>query len=156
MNMQVGQVIDGNKWELTQLISGQAKAPERSLRAIFEGIVECLEDNSKTINNSLKEKVWNSVSTERLTLLKEAFLKVFCERIFGKMDNNMIKEMLEEHKQNGCIMNNFYSQQIKVACYFEKEFVLNAVAFEADSMADEFATEVIEAFKNEGIVVFKK
>lgn len=151
--VQGGQVGDiTNKWELAQRISGHAKAPEQALKSIFTGAMQSLEEISKTKFESLmKEKIWLTVSGEKLKILREAFILEFCEKILGSFSDEEAAIMLEEHKRTGAVKNMLYSSQLQVAFQLEQESIINAVVKKANSMTEEWIPKIVDAVKKEGI-----
>lgn len=152
-SVQATQVADiTNKRELAQRISGHAKAPEQALESIFTGVMQQLEVVAKTkFETSMKDRVWDKVSGDKLKTLKETFILKFCEKILGSFDEEEASAMLEEHKRTGAIKNIIYSSQLQKAFTSSQSSIIDAVVQKANSMTDAWIPEIVDAVRDEGI-----
>jgi hypothetical protein len=155
LNVQASQVTDiASKWELAQRMSAHAKVPEEALMSLFTGAMQGLEQITKTtFETSMKERVWDAVSKEKLKSLKEALMFEFCEKILGGFNEDQASEMLEEHKRTGFVENSIYSFHLQVAYALSRELISDAVVQKALSMRDVWIPEIVEAVRKEGIQI---
>lgn len=143
-----------NKFELAQRLTSDSKAPEEALQASFSGVMEQLEVIAHTkFDSSMKERVWNAVSEEKLKTLKTEFIYTVCERILGSFNEEDSRLMLEEHKNTGCIKNIRYTSGLQVAFHLSQSTIIDAVMQKATSMTKEWIPEIVEAVKKEGIAL---
>lgn len=137
---------------MAQRISGQANAPEQALKSIFEGFMQKLEIVSKIkFEDSMKDRVWNAVSGEKLKTLKETLIFEFCEKILGDFNEDEAKEMLEEHKSTGAVKNIRYSHHLQTAYELSRSSIIDAVTNKANSMTQEWRPEIAKAVEKEVI-----
>lgn len=153
MNIQVNQITDITyRWELAKRLTGDTKAPEQVLKAIFQGCMNSLQKIYHTkFTSNLQDKVWDSVSKDRLATLNETLILDFCEKILEKFNDKEVNEILEEHKSTGFVNNFAYTGYLKTAYSFYKEDILETVALKANSMTNNFIPEIIIAVRKEGI-----
>ena len=133
-------------------MSGHANAPEQALRSVFLGAIKQLEEVAKTeFSSSMVEKVWDTVSKEKLKSLKESFILEFCDQILGSFEEAEVNAMLEEHKRTSVIRNMKYSTQLQVAFGLSQQNILDAVVEKANSMTTGWIPQIVDAVKKEGI-----
>ena len=95
LSLQVAQTFPA-RLKLAVGILGRAGAPKQALQSIFLGAMQQLEEVSGTMfDSALKKRVWKKVSNERLKLLKQEFLLIFCNAVLGGFQENEVEEMLE-------------------------------------------------------------
>ena len=145
-------LIQGPKWELAQRLAGQANAPKDALESIFKGAINALEEESKTtISPSIKQRVWENVSKERLKTLTQAFLEEFCKETLGSFTEEEINQMLQEHKQTNVIKYSKLNIQLQVSFQLTQPLVIDVVVRKAQSMVTEWIPEIAAAVEKEGI-----
>lgn len=149
--VQVVQNTDiSNKWELAQRLSDHAEAPEQALKSIFTRAMQCLEVVGKTtFETSMKERVWNTVSGEKLKTLKQMYIIEVCEKILRGFSNKEAAEMLEEHNRTGAVKNLIYSSQLQMAFAYSKESIFNALVKRANAITKEWMPEIVSAVNKE-------
>lgn len=153
LSVQVPQVIDlTTKWELAQRISGHAQAPEQALKSVFTGAMQQLEvvANFK-FETSMKDRVWEKVSGDKLKTLKETFILEVCEKILGGFDEKEAKAMLEEHKKNGAVQNTLYCLRLQDAFELKHASVIHAVVQKAHSMTVAWIPAIVDEVRREGV-----
>ncbi|MFZ0564864.1 MAG: hypothetical protein WAM28_01560 [Chlamydiales bacterium] len=153
MSIQESRVTDITaKWELAERMAGHANAPKQALESLFKGIMIGMEKQAGiTFDTTLKERVWNKVSPERLKSLKAHFLLEFCDKILGSFKVNEAEAMLEEHKKTGFVKHIIYSAQIQTAYQLSFNAIIDSVMDKANSMTDSLVPDVFESLKGEGI-----
>jgi hypothetical protein len=140
------------KWELAQRMAGHSKMPEDCLKALFEGIIQGIEKQANTtLKPSLRERVWEAVSKEKLKNLKETFILEVCEKILGGFKEAEVKEMLEEHKRAGAVKNSIYNAQLRVLHFSKKEPINDAVFKKVLSFKEDWIPQIVDMVKKEGI-----
>ncbi|MCH9633563.1 MAG: hypothetical protein S4CHLAM7_02910 [Chlamydiae bacterium] len=158
MSIQESRITDVTaKWELAERIAGHAIGPKQDLESIFKDVMLGMEKQAGiTFDILLKERVWNTVSPERLKSITAHFLSEFCDKILGSFKVNEAERMLEEHKKIGFIKHEIFSAKIKTAYQLFFCEIINSVADKANSMKDSLVPEVFESLKREGIEFPKK
>lgn len=137
-----------NKWVLAKCISGHAEAPEQALNAIFNGAMQQLELVTKTnFEASMKDRVWDKVSRERLKTLKDAFTLEFCDKILGPYDEEEAMAILEEHRRTGHV------SCLQIGLFWYTSSIIESVVQKANSMKNDWLPEIISALKSEGIEI---
>ena len=153
MNVQAAPASEiATKWELAVLLAGEEKAPEKALKCVFDKAMLQLEDSTNTkFEISMKERVWNTVSPEKLKTLRNAFLQVFWDKMFVRINEYDFNGMLNEHISLGDIKNIRYKYRLERALLLLEKPILKAVNQKANSMVESWIPEIIDAVKKEGI-----
>ena len=152
-DVKSAQIMDvTSKWELAQRLSGHTKAPEQALKCVFKGAMQHLEVVANTkFETSMKERVWEKVSKEKLKTLKETFILEFCDKILGDFNDEAVNEMIEEHKLIGIIKFSMNSIQLQTAYSLTQSSIIDTVVQKANSMIRDWIPEIVNAVKEEGI-----
>ncbi len=150
-NVSSGPVEDITlKWELALRLSSEAKAPKEVLQAIFQGVMQQIEKKEgRKIEASIKVRVWEKVSKEKLKNLREVLIFEVCDKILSSFNNEIIRGMLEEHKKDEKII--CYSSELQRAYNQSYSLVIDAVVEKATSMISPWVPEIIDALKEERI-----
>lgn len=144
------------KFELAERIAGKSSVHEQALESVFVGVMSGIKETAKIeFEPSLKQRIWNKVSKSRLDSLKEFLLLKYCEKILGTFGNTELEEMLEEHKRTGYVKNDIYKAQLQIAYYFHHLHIIYAVVEKANSMTKDWIPEIVQAVREEGIVLSK-
>jgi hypothetical protein len=152
-NTDVSEDITANKWELAQRLAGHSNLPEEVLKAIFTGAMDQLEVMSNTkFETSMRDRVWNKVSEEKLKILKETFILEFCKQILRGFDEDQTKEMLGEHINIKKHIEN--TAHLQLAYQLNQSLITDAVIEKGHSITKEWIPEIVEAVKKEGIKLY--
>lgn len=128
--------------QLSRDISDQSKKiSDKVLRTLFQDAVQELELESQTkFEDSIKEKIWNNVSVEKLQILGSTFTKEFFMN-FSFMDQKVLL----------CAAGPAVNAHIHISFSMKKELAVDAVVKKAKSLADPWIQEIIKSSKEEGI-----
>lgn len=133
--------------ELAERLAGHTVVPEQVLKSLFD---ECML-NLKKINKikpepSMKEKIWEQVSGEKLEILRKIFLCEFCDRILGCFQEGEVEVMLQERERTGCV-NGLDLARIKIAYRTNKETLSSVMGQYAEVMREDLIAEIIDAVR---------
>lgn len=143
--------VSPNKLTLAHRLFGHSKLHEEALRVIFQGVMEELEKAAESsLDPSMKERVWISVSKDRQKILKDTLMLQFCNKILEGYKEYQIDEMLEEHQRTGSF-DVSYIIRLQTDIILNKDSIIDAVIEEAKSMTDAWIPEIVEALKMEGV-----
>ncbi len=153
MSAQEIRVTDrAAKWELAERIAGHANAPKQALVSTFTGIMSVMEEQAgTTFATSLKKKIWNQVSPNRLESIKTHLLSEFCDKILGSFTVDEAIAMLEEHKNTGAIKQSAYSAKVNAEYQLHFSEIIESVSKKAKAMSVSLVPEVVESLEGEGI-----
>lgn len=153
VDIRKGWEFAERKWELAERLAGHNTLPEDMLKELFEGAMNALEKRANAkFDEPMKERVWLSVSKDRLKRLKDTFISEVSKKILGSFEKESdVEAMLEEHKQNGMIRNPVYTAQIQTAFWFNRDDVRFAVRQKTGLMDEVLIPDLVEALKKEGI-----
>lgn len=136
--------------ELAERISRGSNLPSELVKSFFKGVlIEYERLTNVSFAPAMKKRIWEIASPEPLKTLRKTLLLEFCKKILGSIDENDVREMLKEHKENGSIKNPKYSVNLKSALISNKEAINNAVTEKALSILDQWTPVVFSAIAKE-------
>jgi hypothetical protein len=144
--------IKDKKWELAERIFGSSEDSEQILYPLFQGIMDGIEvEINKKLDVSMKKRIWDQVSKEKLKTVSESFIVECQEKVIGCFKDDEVIEMLNEYTQTGAI--KFSENSIKMQEIFglKQESIIKAVIQKVQSTAGEWIPEIVEALNREGI-----
>lgn len=148
---QVQDITSTSKWKLAQRISGHAAAPEEALRDVFTRTMQQVERTAKTqFAASIKDRVWNKISGDKLKPIKEALISEFCDTILGCFNEQEATAMLEQHTRTGAVKGK-PSISIQLGYWFYKESILDVVVEKTISVTQNLLPEIVNALRSEGV-----
>lgn len=145
------------KWELAARLSADSDAPKDVLKAVFDGAIEVLENRlNMKLEPSVKQRVWNTVSKEKLKILEEILISNVCEKLLCSFKHKQIIKMLERHKIDNTVKNDYanndYSATVLQNAYqLNKESIVDALVEKSLLMAKDLIPEIAAELRNEGI-----
>jgi hypothetical protein len=156
LNVQTAEVSDiTNKWDLAKFTVDYVGISRKSLKPIFkEAIKEFEKISGINFEKSIKRKVWNTVSKERLNIIQETFLLDFCDHVLAHLDEKQAKKLLEELEnelKNTGTLKNFPDSQIQAAYAQNRTSIFEAIAKKTNSITSAWLPEIAEVLTKEGI-----
>ena len=154
MNVQNGNVLNANRWDLAKRLSKNENETEHIIRNLFKDVIAKIEENLKEkFSLSLKHNVWNSVYKDRVVALKLKVINEVYDNILGLLDDETVDKMLEEHKSAGLISTADYVSYLGRAFIDFQPEITRILEQEVNSIKLEFISEITNAVKNEGVLL---
>lgn len=143
-------------FKFANYLFGKSELPEEILTCIFNMTIDRLEKREiPSLEFSMKEKIWNSVSENMLKILQKTYFIEGCYKILLKFKESKILGMVREYDQTGSIKNIDYINALRFKYYCIEKSIIQTLHKKASSLKRRWIQEIVEAVKNEGIKFFE-
>lgn len=139
---------DSSKWKLAQCLAGESSLPEHCLQQIFKGMIDGIDSKSQTkIEASLKEKIWQTISSQRLQAVRNVLISEISNQILGGFNESDAAKALSEHRSTGKVWDVYLSSRIQTAHQLCHESIVASVGNYVISITEELALEIQSLLK---------
>jgi|GEM_PF-3873916 len=141
------------KQELARLLSNGTKLPENILKPIFQEKIRQLENAmQRSFNDSLKQRVWEKVSKERLEELNETFVLEIHRKILQDFDDEEVNKILEDYQNLRILQfSSSHSIRLRRVFYLSNSFIVDAISQKANSITHNWSPEIVDVLNKERI-----
>jgi len=149
---QIRECTTENKWKLAQYIAPEANKEtfEKIIKEILDGIIQELQKKFK-LDNSIKEKLWNTVSHKDLESLVDTYICQICKKILGGFNDDEASVILKEYERVGFIENFIHRSRIKNSRELYLTSITNAVYQQAINISSRWTPEIEKALDKDTI-----
>ncbi|KIA78737.1 hypothetical protein [Parachlamydia acanthamoebae] len=142
--------VNSERLELAGYLVEYESAPNIALRAIFDRAIKCLEIYlTRSLNLSLRENIWHSVSKERLTTLNQILAEAVNEKIFCQFTDSEIHAMLIECKQTGAVSCIRLAMETK----HKENAIMTILVGKVNAMAKSLTCDMVDCFEKRLAVI---
>lgn len=139
-------------WELAQLLANNSAELKSSLTEVFEDAIEATNEIlSAKIDSSLKEAIWNAVSTKGQSILRETLTTVYYEDVMPDFDIRAINQFMDEYKQGKLIKSLITTFHLQFFVEQKQKSITRSLEERANLMAEDLIPDILTFLKNEHI-----